>query len=48
MAHTESLNAAFDVAFRGGLVLGFMLVGLGLLVLDLLILYYLENREEYF
>lgn len=36
----HSLDRAFDVAFRGGLVLGFVLVGLALLVLMLLILSY--------
>ena len=36
----SSLNGAFNVAFRGGLVLGFTLVGLALLVLVLLIMSY--------
>jgi H+-translocating diphosphatase len=35
-----SLNASFDIAFRGGMVLGFVLVGLALLVLHLLIVSY--------
>lgn len=35
-----SMNDAFIVAFRGGMVLGFMLVGLALLVLVILILFY--------
>lgn len=35
-----SMNDAFNVAFRGGMVLGFMLVGLALLVLIILILFY--------
>ena len=50
----HSLNRAFNVAFRGGLVLGFTLVGLALLVLILLIVAYkqvfaadwLVNRDE--
>ena len=36
----SSLDKAFNVAFRGGLVLGFVLVGLALLVLILLIMFY--------
>jgi len=36
----HSLDGAFNVAFRGGLVLGFTLVGLALLVLVLLIMAY--------
>ena len=36
----HTLNRAFNVAFRGGLVLGFTLVGLALLVLILLIIGY--------
>lgn len=35
-----SMNDAFIIAFRGGMVLGFMLVGLALLVLIILILFY--------
>ena len=35
-----SMNDAFGIAFRGGMVLGFMLVGLALLVLIILILFY--------
>ena len=35
-----SMNEAFNIAFRGGMVLGFMLVGLALLVLIILILFY--------
>ena len=35
-----SMNEAFIIAFRGGMVLGFMLVGLALLVLIILILFY--------
>jgi len=35
-----SLDRAFNVAFRGGLVLGFVLVGLALLVLVVLIIVY--------
>ena len=37
---TFSLERAFVVAFRGGVVLGFVLVGLALLVLILLIMTY--------
>jgi H+-translocating diphosphatase len=44
----NSLAEAFDVAFRGGLVLGFVLVGLGLLLLDLLIVLYIGKRETFF
>lgn len=36
----HSLDRAFNVAFRGGLVLGFTLVGLALFVLILLIMMY--------
>lgn len=36
----DSLDSAFNVAFRGGMVLGFTLVGLALLVLVLLIMSY--------
>ena len=36
----QSLDAAFKVAFRGGMVLGFTLCGLALLVLLLLIMGY--------
>lgn len=36
----HSLHDAFVVAFRGGMVLGFTLVGLALLVLILIILAY--------
>ena len=36
----QGLDRAFNVAFRGGLVLGFTLVGLALLVLILLIMTY--------
>jgi len=39
----HSMDRAFNVAFRGGIVLGFTLVGLALLVLLLLIVYY-QNR----
>jgi len=39
----SSLDRAFNVAFRGGLVLGFVLVGLALLVLVLLIISYRHN-----
>ena len=38
----DSLESAFIVAFRGGLVLGFTLVGLALVVLLGLIMYYTE------
>ena len=34
------MDGAFNVAFRGGLVLGFTLVGLALLVLIVLIITY--------
>jgi len=34
------IKAGFDVAFRGGQVLGFMLVGLALIILEILILSY--------
>ena len=34
------MNDAFGVAFRGGMVLGFVLVGLALLVLQVLIMIY--------
>jgi Na+/H+-translocating membrane pyrophosphatase len=44
----ESLDKAFNVAFRGGIVLGFVLVGLALLVLHLLIVLYVNNRVEFF
>lgn len=44
----SSLEEAFDVAFRGGLVLGFILVGAGLLFLNLLIIFYLSKRTDYF
>ena len=37
---TKSLRNAFDIAFKGGIVLGFSLVGLSLLVLILLIMIY--------
>lgn len=43
-----SLEKAFHVAFRGGMVLGFILVGLGLLILHLLIMLYLYKRADYF
>ena len=36
----NSMDRAFNVAFKGGIVLGFTLVGLALLVLLLLIMYY--------
>ena len=36
----HGLDRAFNVAFRGGLVLGFTLVGLALLVLIILIIIY--------
>lgn len=35
-----SMNDAFNIAFSGGMVLGFVLVGLALLGLILLILFY--------
>mmetsp|Transcript_25385 Transcript_25385/g.17934 ORF Transcript_25385/g.17934 Transcript_25385/m.17934 type:complete len:497 (+) Transcript_25385:322-1812(+) len=41
-----SLNGAFNVAFRGGLVLGFVLVGLALLNLVLLVAFY--KNQLYF
>lgn len=44
----ESLDDAFNVAFRGGIVLGFVLVGLGLLILHLLTIFYLHNRAAFF
>jgi len=37
---SQDINAGFDVAFKGGQVLGFVLVGLSLLVLEILILSY--------
>jgi len=40
----ESLDGAFKLAFKGGLVLGFTLVGLALLNLMLLIMWY---RNEF-
>ena len=40
MKALNSMNDAFVVAFRGGMVLGFVLVGLALLVLAILILLY--------
>ena len=40
----ENLDGAFKLAFRGGLVLGFTLVGLALLNLMLLIMWY---RSEF-
>ena len=42
----ESLDSAFNVAFRGGLVLGFTLVGLALLVLVLLIMAYKSHFAD--
>jgi len=42
------LDKAFNVAFRGGIVLGFVLVGLALLVLHLLITLYVNHRVEFF
>ena len=36
----NNMNDAFGVAFRGGMVLGFVLVGLALLVLQVLIMIY--------
>jgi len=45
---TMSLNDAFNVAFRGGMVLGFVLVGLALLTLHLLIMYYQANMTKWF
>ena len=39
-AATNSLSSAFTVAFKGGMVLGFSLIGLTLLVLILLIMLY--------
>jgi Na+/H+-translocating membrane pyrophosphatase len=44
----ESLDKAFNVAFRGGIVLGFVLVGLALLVLHLLIALYVNHRVKFF
>ena len=44
----EGLDQAFKVAFRGGIVLGFVLVGLALLILHLLVLYYEAKRETFF
>ena len=45
----DSIDKGFHVAFRGGQVLGFALVGLGLFVLQLLILFYASKLigEEY-
>ena len=42
----HSLDEAFNVAFRGGLVLGFTLVGLALLVLVLLIIGYKSHMAD--
>ena len=42
----SSLDKAFNVAFRGGLVLGFTLVGLALLVLTLLIMGYKSHFAD--
>jgi len=42
----ESLNDAFFVAFRGGMVLGFVLVGLALFMLMLLIIIYKSLMGE--
>ena len=42
----DSLESAFIVAFRAGLVLGFTLVGLGLLILCGLIIYYTEAQQS--
>lgn len=36
------------MAFRGGIVLGFILVGMGLLILHLLTLFYLYKRTSFF
>lgn len=47
MAQT-SLNGAFNVAFRGGMVLGFVLVGLALIVLHGLIMWYSYKKLDYF
>lgn len=44
----HSLDKAFNVAFRGGIVLGFVLVGLALLVLHLLIMFYVSKKDVYF
>jgi len=45
---TMSLEAAFKVAFKGGMVLGFVLIGLGLLTLHILILVYSANQKSWF
>lgn len=45
---TMSLNASFKVAFKGGMVLGFVLVGLALLTLHILILVYSANQKAWF
>ena len=42
----NSLDSGFNVAFRGGLVLGFTLVGLALLVLVLLIMGYKSHFAD--
>jgi len=42
----QSLDGGFNVAFRGGLVLGFVLVGLALLVLVLLIMSYKSHMAD--
>lgn len=44
----SSLNGAFNVAFRGGMVLGFVLVGLALIVLHGLIMWYSFKKQDYF
>jgi len=36
----KDINEGFDVAFKGGQVLGFVLVGLSLIILEILILCY--------
>lgn len=36
----KGIDEGFDVAFRGGQVLGFVLVGLSLIILEILILVY--------